>query len=99
MVRVLVAALVEVGHGRLTPEAARDLLESGDRGRLPVEAAPPHGLYLVRVLYDGDLPEGVPRVPRGRGGAAAAAAAGGGSGGEGGEGEGGGSGDDEADDE
>ena len=68
MVRMLVAALTEVGHGRLAPAQIKQILESGDRGRLP-EAAPPHGLYLMRVLYE--LPEGVQHVPRGPRGAGA----------------------------
>lgn len=63
MVRMLVASLVEVGHGRLSPGQIGQILESGDRGRLP-EAAPPHGLYLMRVMYD--LPEGVQPLPRSR---------------------------------
>lgn len=53
MVRMLAAGLVEVGHGRLSPAGLRELLEAADRSRLP-EAAPPHGLYLARVLYRGD---------------------------------------------
>jgi tRNA pseudouridine38-40 synthase len=81
MVRMLVAALVEVGHGRLAPGQVAQLLESGDRGRLP-EAAPPHGLYLMRVLYE--LPEGVEAVARGgRGGGGAVEEGGGGGGGAG----------------
>jgi hypothetical protein len=80
MVRMLVAALVEVGHGRMTPAQVVAVLQSGDRARLP-EAAPPHGLYLMRVLYEGDLPDGVVPVPRGKRGAAAAGDGGGADGG------------------
>lgn len=54
MVRLIAAALVEVGHGRLSPLELRDLLESGDRSRLPIAAAPPHGLCLHRVFYPGE---------------------------------------------
>jgi len=63
MVRLLTAALVEVGHGRMSPQQVRQVLQSGDRSKLP-EAAPPHGLYLMQVLYE--LPEGVEALPRGR---------------------------------
>lgn len=58
MVRMLAAGLVEVGHGRTSPEQLRAILKGGQRDRLP-EAAPPHGLYLMRVFYD-ELPEEVP---------------------------------------
>ncbi|KAF8072846.1 truA1 [Scenedesmus sp. PABB004] len=57
MVRVIAAGLVEVGHGRLRPAQFKQLLDAGDRARLEVEAAPPHGLVLERVLYE--LPPGV----------------------------------------
>lgn len=57
MVRLITAGLVEVGHGRMTPAQFKKVLAAGDRSSLPVEAAPPHGLYLDRVLYE--LPPGV----------------------------------------
>lgn len=47
------ALLVEVGHGRMTPAAARAALEVGDRSVLPFEAAPPHGLYLLKAGLGG----------------------------------------------
>ncbi|KAG2429559.1 hypothetical protein HXX76_010794 [Chlamydomonas incerta] len=53
MVRMLAAGLVEVGHGRITPQGLRKLLERGDRSALP-EAAPPTGLVLAAVHYPGD---------------------------------------------
>ena len=49
MVRLITAGLVEVGHGRITPAQFKKLLAKGDRLGLPVEAAPPHGLYLEEV--------------------------------------------------
>lgn len=49
---MLVAALVEVGHGRLTPAQAASILAGGDRARLP-EAAPPTGLYLMQCVGRG----------------------------------------------
>ncbi|KAI8476479.1 MAG: pseudouridine synthase [Monoraphidium minutum] len=81
MVRMLVTALVEVGHRRLTPAQAASILESGDRGRLP-EAAPPQGLYLMQVLYE--LPDGVEPLLRGRRGRGGGEEGGGESGGGGG---------------
>jgi tRNA pseudouridine38-40 synthase len=51
MVRAIVGTLVEVGRGRRTPESVASLLRGGtrqDAGR----TAPPHGLFLVRVIYD-----------------------------------------------
>jgi len=50
MVRMIAAALVEVGHRRISAEKLRSILEAADRKALP-EAAPPHGLYLMRVWY------------------------------------------------
>ena len=51
MVRSIVGTLVEVGHGKRTPESLADVLMAKDRtaaGR----TAPAHGLFLVRVDYD-----------------------------------------------
>ena len=53
MVRAVVGTLVEVGHARRTPESLETILAAKDRtaaGR----TAPPHGLFLVRVDYDGE---------------------------------------------
>jgi tRNA pseudouridine38-40 synthase len=50
MVRAMVAAMVEVGRNRLTPQALRALLEAGERSRTPA-AAPACGLFLVEVRY------------------------------------------------
>lgn len=55
MVRRLVAGLVEVGRGRMAPDAlARRLQEPGLKP--PVGTAPPWGLYLVRVRYPPERP-------------------------------------------
>ncbi|MGO9058284.1 MAG: tRNA pseudouridine(38-40) synthase TruA [Candidatus Binataceae bacterium] len=50
MVRSMVAAMVEVGRGRMSAEAISALLDSGDRTGAPA-AAPPCGLFLVEVRY------------------------------------------------
>ncbi len=50
MVRNIVGTLVEVGKGRLKPEAVKEILRSKDRKKAGV-AAPACGLYLIRVFY------------------------------------------------
>jgi tRNA pseudouridine38-40 synthase len=50
MVRTLVGTFVEIGRGRMQPQAAYDILSSRD-GKLAGPCAPPHGLYLVEVAY------------------------------------------------
>jgi tRNA pseudouridine38-40 synthase len=52
MVRSLVGALVAVGKGRIASADIADILESRDRGRCP-DVAPPQGLCLWEVGYDG----------------------------------------------
>lgn len=51
MARILAGTLVEVGLGRLAPEAVGALLEGRRREDAPA-TAPPGGLHLVRVEYD-----------------------------------------------
>jgi tRNA pseudouridine38-40 synthase len=51
MVRAIVGTLVEVGHGKRTPDSLRAILAAKNRtaaGR----TAPAHGLFLIRVDYD-----------------------------------------------
>jgi tRNA pseudouridine38-40 synthase len=48
MVRRIVGTLVEVGRGRISPQAVKDYLEG--RGNAPFTAKP-YGLYLERVVY------------------------------------------------
>ena len=53
MVRRVVGVLAEVGRGALTPRAAASFLE--DRSEAPARlTAPPSGLFLERVFYEGD---------------------------------------------
>lgn len=52
MVRAFVGTLVLAGDGKLTPAKVRAIRESRDRSRCRY-VAPPQGLCLVRVEYDG----------------------------------------------
>ena len=55
MVRILTGTLLAVGEGKLDPNEIPDVTEAKDRGRAGI-TAPPHGLYLNRVIYtDGAL--------------------------------------------
>jgi len=50
MVRAIVGTLVEVGQHKRHPNSMKDILQARDR-RAAGRTAPPHGLYLVQVLY------------------------------------------------
>lgn len=50
MVRNIVGTLLEVGEGKLKPEDVKRILESKDRKQAG-RAAPPHGLFLMKVDY------------------------------------------------
>jgi tRNA pseudouridine38-40 synthase len=50
MVRAMVAAMVEVGRGKLTVEKVATILAGRNRQATPANA-PPGGLYLVEVRY------------------------------------------------
>lgn len=53
MVRQIVGVIAEVGRGRLTPDQVRSFLER--RSEQPSKlTAPPSGLFLERVYYQGD---------------------------------------------
>ena len=62
MVRRIVGVLVEIGRGALEPRAAAELMttESNAPARL---TAPPSGLFLERVRYEGDPPAPPLRAP------------------------------------
>lgn len=55
MVRIMAGTLVEVGLGKRNPEEVREILASADR-RQAGHTAPPQGLYLAKIYFDG-LPE------------------------------------------
>ncbi|MBI5043521.1 MAG: tRNA pseudouridine(38-40) synthase TruA [Nitrospirae bacterium] len=50
MVRNIIGTLIEVGTGKLLPSRIDSILKAKDR-RLAGKTAPPHGLYLVKVIY------------------------------------------------
>jgi tRNA pseudouridine38-40 synthase len=57
MVRRMVGVMAEVGRGGLKAEDAERFLR--EASRVPAElTAPPSGLFLERVLYEGDPPPG-----------------------------------------
>lgn len=56
MVRIITGTLVEVGQGKRTPEDIANIIEAKDR-EVAGHTAPPYGLYLKEVYYDG-LKEG-----------------------------------------
>lgn len=63
MVRNLAGSLLEVGNGNRPPGWIAEVLAARDR-RVGGPTAPPHGLYLLRVLYARDLsPAGVEPGP------------------------------------
>lgn len=61
MVRIIVGTLVEVGLHKIRPNDIPAILENRDRKKSG-KTAPPHGLYVLQVLYHQDevqWPEGV----------------------------------------
>ena len=60
MVRRLVGALVEVGRGNLAAEGFGRLLERHSN-EPAAWTAPPSGLFLERVVYEGEPPPGALR--------------------------------------
>lgn len=58
-VRIMTGSLVEVGKGRIAPEAMAGILAARDR-RLAGRTAPPWGLYLDEVWYQNEWGLGEP---------------------------------------
>ena len=50
MVRIITGTAVDVSFGKIDAASAKEVLESLDRSRAGM-TAPPHGLYLNKVLY------------------------------------------------
>ena len=50
MVRAIVGTLIDIGKGRMAPEAMAEVIASKDRSRAGT-SAPACGLYLSRVDY------------------------------------------------
>ena len=67
MVRILTGSFLEIGRGRLAPDALERILRQQDR-RASGPLAPACGLYLVRVGYEPSWPEdadeAIPLIPR-----------------------------------
>ena len=51
MVRIIAGTLVDVGLGKIAPDAIPEIIESKDRTKAG-KTLPPHGLYLVSVEYE-----------------------------------------------
>ena len=63
MVRTIVGTLVEVGRGRLPPEAVSEILAARDRRRAG-PTAPARGLCLVKVYLDEEEYRADAAIPR-----------------------------------
>lgn len=50
MVRIIAGTLVEIGHGRRSPESIPELIKYKDRNKAG-HTAPAEGLYLLKVFY------------------------------------------------
>ena len=59
MVRALTGILVAVGEGKVDPDAVPAILEARDRAAAR-QIAPPHGLTLERVVYEGAVARPMP---------------------------------------
>jgi tRNA pseudouridine38-40 synthase len=56
MVRIIAGTLLEVGRGRIDPEAIPDIIAAGDRSRAG-NTLPPQGLRLRWIHYPADRSE------------------------------------------
>jgi tRNA pseudouridine38-40 synthase len=53
MVRIIAGTLADIGLGKKSPEVIPEIINSRDR-RLAGHTAPPQGLYLAEVYYEGE---------------------------------------------
>ncbi len=53
MVRIMVGTLIEVGEGRIAPDAIPAIIGAHNRSAAGM-TAPPEGLYLAKVFYTGE---------------------------------------------
>lgn len=61
MVRIIAGTLVAVGRGTIAAADLPEIIASKDRARAG-QTAPPHGLELMSVSYDGSRPARAPRA-------------------------------------
>ena len=61
MVRRMVGVLVEIGRGAMPPDAIRTILLHGSTAPAKL-TAPPSGLFLEAVYYEGDTQGTPPRA-------------------------------------
>lgn len=54
MVRAIMGTLHKIGQGKWKPERMREIIEAQDRA-IAGETAPAQGLYLMEVMYDGNV--------------------------------------------
>lgn len=52
MVRILVGTMIDVGRGKISEDAFRNLFEKQSRNKAG-KTAPPYGLYLTKIFYKG----------------------------------------------
>jgi len=52
MVRAITGTMLEIGKGKISPEAICDIIESKDRGKAGT-SVPAHGLFLEDIAYPG----------------------------------------------
>ncbi len=53
MVRIIVGTLLEIGRGERAPSDMQDIIDACDRQKAGA-TAPPQGLYLEKIYFDGD---------------------------------------------